>query len=46
MIHSFVFSDGKLVSRDLEIEALRLVNHPNLASFVAADPDGGIVVTR
>jgi len=25
MIHSFVFSDGKLVSRDLEIEALRLV---------------------
>ncbi len=25
MIHSFVFSDGKLVGRDLEIEALRLV---------------------
>jgi magnesium transporter len=26
MIHSFVFSEGKLVSRDLEIEALRLVH--------------------
>jgi magnesium transporter len=25
MIHSFVFSDGKLVGRDLELEALRLV---------------------
>lgn len=25
MIHSFVFSEGKLVSRDLEVEALRLV---------------------
>ncbi len=25
MIHSFIFSDGKLVGRDLEIEALRLV---------------------
>ena len=25
MIHSFIFSDGKLVSRDLELEALRLV---------------------
>ena len=26
MIHSFVFSEGKLVSRDLELEALRLVH--------------------
>ncbi len=26
MIHSFIFSEGKLVSRDLEIEALRLVH--------------------
>ncbi len=26
MIHSFVFSDGKLLERDLELEALRLVN--------------------
>lgn len=25
MIHSFIFSDGKLVGRDLEVEALRLV---------------------
>ena len=25
MIHSFVFSEGKLVGRDLEVEALRLV---------------------
>lgn len=25
MIHSFIFSDGKLVGRDLELEALRLV---------------------
>ncbi len=25
MIHSFIFSDGKVVGRDLEIEALRLV---------------------
>ena len=25
MIQSFVFSDGKLVGRDLELEALRLV---------------------
>ena len=25
MIHSFIFSDGKLVGRDLEIEALRLL---------------------
>ncbi len=25
MIHSFIFSDGKMVGRDLEIEALRLV---------------------
>ncbi len=25
MIHSFIFSDGKLVGRDLEMEALRLV---------------------
>ena len=25
MIHSFVFSDGRLVGRDLEVEALRLV---------------------
>ncbi|MBW8781837.1 MAG: magnesium/cobalt transporter CorA [Verrucomicrobia bacterium] len=25
MIHSFIFSDGRLVGRDLEIEALRLV---------------------
>jgi len=26
MIHSFVFSDGKLLDRDLELEALHLVN--------------------
>jgi magnesium transporter len=26
MIHSFVFSEGKLVSRDLELEALRLIH--------------------
>ena len=25
MIYSFIFSDGKLVGRDLELEALRLV---------------------
>src|SRR4051812_41582984 len=25
MIHSFIFSEGKLVGRDLELEALRLV---------------------
>jgi magnesium transporter len=25
MIHSFIFSEGKLVGRDLEVEALRLV---------------------
>ena len=25
MIHSFIFSEGRLVGRDLEIEALRLV---------------------
>ena len=25
MIHSFVFNEGKLVGRDLELEALRLV---------------------
>ena len=26
MIHSFIFSEGKLVSRDLELEALRLIH--------------------
>src|SRR6201988_2062651 len=25
MVHSFIFSEGKLVGRDLELEALRLV---------------------
>lgn len=27
MVHSFIFSDGKLVGRDLELEALRLVQN-------------------
>src|SRR3954465_6562108 len=27
MVHSFIFSEGKLVGRDLELEALRLVQN-------------------
>jgi magnesium transporter len=38
MIHSFIFSDGKVVGRDLEIEALRLVrSDKGLALWVDLD---------
>lgn len=38
MIHSFIFSEGKLVGRDLEIEALRLV-HGDKGLIVWVDLD-------
>src|SRR5688500_12750671 len=38
MIHSFIFSEGKLVGRDLELEALRLV-HGDKGLIVWVDLD-------
>ena len=41
MIHSFIFSEGKLVGRDLELEALRLV-HGDKGLIVWVDLDNPI----